>query len=182
MSKKLLVKLLVCILLGLVGCGQKEKTAPSKLPDIVFLNTIQYNETSLGNRPQYAIAFYDKNGIYYVSSDQTVCALDFDELVKEYAAGNLTDKIRAHISCDVLELTENYYKFYELSKDDFQIIYPIEGPDVIANVECWYGLYYDSEDNIQALKIHEQNAHGDHFADDERANEIYSWYINTFEK
>lgn len=200
MSKKIIFTIFTCILVCMMGCGNKydggnqndsrsESTNSditkavkdvSKLPDIVFINTITYAETSNEEEPQLGITFYDKNGNHYVSTDAYVCSLDFQQLVQEYAAGKLSEKISYHTSCDIEELVENHDKLCKLSEDGVEIVYPESGPDVLANYEVWYGLYYDQSGNIQALKIHEKDGHGDHYADDEQVNEIYEWYLDTF--
>lgn len=186
MNKKRIWIIIVIIVLLLIIkiCSKNYQTTyePSQMPDIVFFNCIDYSETAEDGDVQSAITFYDKNGNHYTSEDSYVCSLNIDELVKEYAAGNLDDKIKFHTTCDVNELFENYQKLCELSKnEEFEIIYPEYGPDVLANRETWYGVYYDKAGRVQSILIHEKNAHGNHQANDERANEIYRWYIGTFQ-
>lgn len=202
MIKKSISIILICILVCLLGCGNKddsdgkksggdgnvglnegrEAEDASQMPDIVFMNTIRFEETYSGEEPKSTITFYDKNGNHYVSTDEYVCSLLFEQLICEYAEGKLSDKISFHTSCDTAELLENYNKLCKLSRDGFEIVHPEMGPDVLANHEVWYGFYYDQEGNIRFLRIHERNEHGDHYADDERANEIYEWYLGTFKK
>ena len=67
-------------------------------------------------------------------------------------------------------------------KDGCHIIYPDYSLNVEDNRITWYGIYYDRNSELTVLLLHERNAEGDHFADDESANEIYSWYIDTFFK
>lgn len=87
----------------------------------------------------------------------------------------------AYNTCDVNELFENYQKLCELSNNkDYEILYPEAVPAVEANEEFWYGFYYDKAGELQALRIHERGAGGNYEANDERANEIYNWYIGTF--
>ena len=193
---------MACISVCIIGCGNKqdsefpdgdgneivltnkarEEETASQIPDIVFLNTVMYVKSTDEDVTQSAITFYDKNGNHYTCTDAYVCSLRFDQLVQEYTEGKLADKISYHTSCDVRELKENYYRLCKLSEVEVEIIYPEMGPDVLANDEAWYGLYYDQDGNLQSLLIHERNAHGDHYASDERANEIYEWYLGTFEK
>lgn len=202
MIKKSIVFILACTLICLIGCRDKdnddrpngsesgstglnvgrEAEEASQLPEIVFMNTIRYVEAYSSEGPKSAMTFYDKNGNHYVSTDEYVCSLLFEQLVREYAEGKLSDKISFHTSCDVEELLENYNKLCQLVGDGFEIVHPEMGPDVLANHEIWYGLYYDQEGNIQFVEIHERNEHGDHYADDERVNEIYEWYLSTFKK
>lgn len=172
------------------GCGSSESgnsstlatKASSQMPDIVFLDCTDYSETAEAGDIQSAITFYDKNGNHYTSDDPYVCSLYYDELVKEYAAGNLKDKITFHTSCDVSELYENYKKLCEVSTNkDCEIIYPETFPEVLSNRIFWYGFYYDGSGELQVLKIHESGAGGHYETNDERANEIYNWYIGTFQ-
>ena len=200
MSKKCIFIILASALVCMIGCGTNKNNADQKkngseellqvgeakgassLPDIVFLNTVDYAETTSEGEPQSAITFYDKSGNHYVSTDEYVCSLHFEQLVREYAQGKLADKISFHTSCDTEGLEGNYNKLCELSEDEFEIVQPMEGPDVVANYEAWYGLYYDKDGKIQSIMLHERDGHGDHYADDERANEIYEWYNSTFQK
>ncbi len=172
----------------LAGCGNREENLPVtddkklQMPDIVFYNYVDYLETAEEGGVQSAMTFYDKNGNHYTSTDPYVCSLYLDKLVKEYAEGTLDDKIEFHTICDVDELYENYEKLCEVSRNkELEIIYPEYGPTVLANRQTWYGAYYDAEGELQSILLHEKNAHGNHEANDERANEIYEWYIGTFQ-
>lgn len=180
----------IMIILGsmLMGCGNGENTSgftvsePSQMPDIVFMDIIDYTETAQEGDNQFAITFYDKNGNHYTSNDAYVCGLKYEELVTEYAAGNLKDKITFHTTCDVDELFENYQKLCEVSENkEFEIIYPEAIPTVQANRISWYGIYYDKDGEMQIQKIQESGAGGRYEANDEQANEIYNWYIGTFQ-
>lgn len=166
--------------------GNFARTAddPSQMPDIVFFNIIDYKESAPDGEYESAMTFYDKNGNHYVTDaayGSYICGLKYEELISEYAAGNLDNKITLHTSCDVNELFENYRKLCELSKnDDYEILYPEAVPAVEANEEFWYGFCYDESGELRALKIHEKGAGGHYDTNDERANEIYEWYIGTF--
>ena len=157
---------------------------PSQMPDIVFFNIIDYKASAPDGEYESAMTFYDKNGNHYVTNadyGSYICGLRYEELISEYATGNLDDKITLHTSCDVNELFENYQKLCALSQNkDCEIVYPEMIPAVEANEEFWYGFYYDGAGELHALKIHERGAGGDYEANDERANEIYDWYIATF--
>ncbi len=153
-----------------------------EMPDIVFMNIITYSEYSKTEKDS-AITFYDKNGNHYTSDDQTVCSLSFEDLQKKYADGELKDKIKLHSSCDVNELNENFQKLLELSNNKkLEIIYPEVFPDVEADRFAWYGFYYDDKDKLQYLILHKREYTIDLNANDEKANEIYQWYISTFKK
>lgn len=170
----------------LTGCGNNAVGDPSQMPDIVFMNIADYTEIAQEGEMQYAITFYDKNGNHYVSDDSYgsyICSLQYEELVSQYAAGELDDKIILHTTCDVNELFENYKKLCEVSQNkEYEILYPEAVPAVESIKIKWYGLYYDKSGELHVLEIHEKQYGMDFEANDERANEIYDWYIGTFQK
>ena len=170
----------------LTGCGNNAVGDPSQMPDIVFMSIVDYTEIMQEGEMQYAITFYDKNGNHYVSDDSYgsyICGLQYEELVGQYAAGELDDKIILHTTCDVDELFENYKKLCEVSQNkDYEILYPEAVPAVESIKIKWYGLYYDKSGELHVLEIHEKQYGMDFEANDERANEIYDWYIGTFQK
>ena len=174
MMKKYLYILL--LLVFVTGCSKESEN--TILPDIVFFNVIDY----YGSENEQAITFYDSKGNHYTSTDSYVCHLDLQSLVTEYGEGKLVDKINYHTSCDIDELLDNYSKLCELGKDGCQIVYPNITLDYEADRFEWYGLYYDQNGKLDHVLLHVRNAEGDHFADDERANEIYRWYLSTFSK
>ena len=145
---KLRYRRILCVLfitILLCACGKEDgnsaRTAddPSQMPDIVFFNIIDYKESAPDREYESAMTFYDKNGNHYVTYaayGSYICDLKYEELISEYVAGNLNDKITFHTSCDVNELFENYRKLYELSKNkDYEILYPEAVPAVEANDE-----------------------------------------------
>lgn len=177
----------------LMGCGNSKDSEnstyiindPLRMPDIVFMNINDSTEIAQEGEMQYAITFYDKNGNHYVSDDSYdsyICNLQYEELVSQYATGELDDKIILHTSCDVNELFENYQKLYEISQnEEYEILYPEAVPAVESIKIKWYGLYYDKNEELHMLENHERRYGKDFEANDERANEIYNWYIGTFQ-
>ena len=158
----------------LTSCSKKgEKTI---LPNIVFFNVIDY----YGEETEQAITFYDNKGNHYASSDAYVCSLELQQLLTEFAEGKLNGKIEYHTSCNIEELMDNYQKLCSLGKAGCHIEYPDYSLDIEADRITWYGIYYDQNGELEVVLLHERNAEGDHFADDERANEIYRWYLSTF--
>lgn len=152
-----------------------------QVPDIVFLNIVNYTQVS--NEKTYAMSFYDKNGVHYITDDPGVLRLDFEKLVQDYRDGKLNDKITYHMTCNVDELNENYKKLCKVSKNnELRIIYPDIYPQIQAVRTTWYGLYYDTDGKIKSILLHEEDQAGHHDTNDEMANEIYNWYIGTFQK
>ena len=187
--ESIFVVVIISVILLSCGFDKESSTAartiddPSQMPDIVFFNIINYIESTQDVEYESAMTFYDKNGNHYISDDSYVIGLKYEELISEYAAGELDDKITFHTTCDVDELFENYRKLCEVSKNkEFGILYPEAVPAVMANKEYWYGLYYDKTGALQPVKIHEKGEGGHYESNDDRANEIYDWYIGTFQK
>ncbi len=183
---KVVLTLIVIMITMLTGCSRDTARTikdPSEMPDIVFMNVVDLSEVVEADEVQTGVTFYDKKGNHYTSFDSYDYSLTIDELFEVYRAEDLEDKFYLHTTCDVNELFENYQKLCQLSKNkELEIIYPEYGPAVEAIRQNWYGLYYDKEGNIQTIRIHARDAWGDHMANDERANEIYEWYIGTFKK
>lgn len=175
-------KLLVCVLsvFLLVGCGQLLNNTFDEsvnMPDIVFMNTVDYNDNSNG----HALTFYDKSGNYYTSDDEYVCTLSYKELINEYKAGSLNDKITFHTSCDVSGLYDNYKKLCNaVQSGDCSIVYPEIMPCVEDSIYRWYGIYYDKNGEPEITVIHKRECMTELESDNETVNEVYNWYIQTF--
>lgn len=183
------------VLMGFItllsGCGNaamkgnssQKVTNASQMPDIVFLVTIDYVRQAAESQGERQIMFYDKNGTYYSSDDENVCNMDFKELVSEFSAGNLVENIEFHGNCEVEELFENYQKLCKVSEQkDLELRYPTEGPAVEEDVWTWYGLYFDSQGELNALVYHKKDAFGDHMTNSKTANEIYEWYEEAIQE
>lgn len=187
---------IVSLMFFLTGCslvGDKTSARTikdqSEMPEIVFVYHIEYLSSAYSGEmydsknAKCGMTFCDKNGNFYVSENTGICSLSAEELIKEYAAGNLNNQIKLWTMVDSDEVYKNYKKLCKVSKNNkFEMVYPEFGPESIEDVERWYGIYYDKEGNVQTLTYHEANAHGSHYSNDERANEIYEWYIDSFQK
>ncbi len=184
MKKKILIIFLIIVVLLVIIIGMKRcrgVSDSSQMPDIVFLNIVDY--TKVRDDVDYAMTFYDKNGVHYTTRDPYVLGLSFQELVEEYRAGNLDDKITYHMTCDVDELLENYQKLCKVSGDwRLELVYPEAIPQVEKRETTWYGLYYDMSGNIKSVVLHKKDAAGDVDTNNKTANEIYDWYIGTFQQ
>lgn len=189
-NKNIIIYITILFMIFLTGCGLwGDKTCartinnPSEMPEIVFLNENDYRDVAEDGGKLCAITFYDKFGNHYISEDPYVCGLPYAEMVKEYAAGNLDDKIEYHMSCEVDEIFENYKKLCQLSRSKkLGMDYPEQVPQVETHRGYWYGLYYDKNGEIQTILLHEYGMGTDYYANDERANEIYEWYLSTFKR
>jgi hypothetical protein len=48
-------------------------------------------------------------------------------------------------------------------------------PDVEAKSSRWFGLYYDSDGNLQSQILHEEECMTDIYMNDDELNKIYVW-------
>lgn len=165
----------IAMIWGLCSCTVEE--IPAELPEIVFLRTCDPNDDS----GRCSLDFYDKNGDHYITTDPYVCGLPLGELLSEYGAGTLTDKITLHTSCDVGELTENYGKMYRAAKGgNCGLVYPDAVPAVEAERTFLYGIYFDESGEVQTVTIHAKEYLTPIYSADERLNEVWDWFIGTF--
>lgn len=186
-TRRIFIIMLVVIVF-LTGCGLwGDKTGartikvPSEMPEIVFVKITDYSEIADEDEVQWAITFYDKKGNHCTSEDPYVCGLSYAELVEEYAAGNLDDKIEYHMSCDTNEIFENYKKLCQLSESKtLGMDYPEQVTQEETYRRYWYGLYYDKNGEIQTILLHEYGMGTDYYANDKRADEIYRSYERSF--
>lgn len=182
-KKKRIIIIVIALLIIVRICFMNYRLIinPAQMPDIVFLNIIDYTEVR--DDVEYGMTFYDKNGVHYTTRDSDVLGFDFDKLVRDYRAGKLEDKISYHMTCDVDELFENYQKLCTVSGNPLlEIEYPEVSPQVQAVKTTWYGLYYDMFGNVKSVVLHKEDAAGHHYTNNETANEIYEWYMGTFKK
>ena len=183
MKMKKACVLVLLMVLCMTGCVAQRAEVPidiADMPDIVFLNTVDPN-TGDGTGIS-GMTFYDKNGNHYISTDEEVCQMGYARLVSEFASGNLSDKVELHTSCNIDELLENYQKLCEVAQNsEYSIVYPEAMPTVDAEICSWYGLYYDENGELRSLTIHKKERLSHLYANDERANEIYDWYLGTFQ-
>ena len=179
---------IVSLMFFLTGCslvgdktGARTINNPSEMPEIVFLNENDYRDVAEDGGKLCAITFYDKFGNHYISEDPYVCSLPYAELVKEYAAGNLDDKLEYLMSCDVDEIFENYKKLCQLSRSKTLVMdYPEQVTQEESYRRYWYGLYYDKNGEIQKILLHEYGMGTDYYTNDKRADEIYRSYERGF--
>lgn len=165
----------IMALSGICFCSVTE--APAEIPEIVFLRTYDPNDGG----GIYSRDFYDKNGDHYISTDPYVCGLAVRELLMEYGAGELDDKITLHTSCDKEELTENYVKMYRAAKGgNCGLAYPDAVPAVEAEKSFLYRIYFDESGEVRTLPIHAEEYLTQIYSADKRLNEVYDWFIGTF--
>jgi hypothetical protein len=162
------------------GCNNRENVAVDNnvnvnevMPSIMFLcvNTNEDGDVSL--------TFWDKNGDYYSCTDNDITTSPFDELIEKFNSGE-DNFIRQKQTCDIEQLQNNYETILEIADNaDYKIVYPDVLPDVEAGSVGWYGLYYNSEGEVCNLLIHREERMTQIYANDERANDVYRWYIDS---
>jgi hypothetical protein len=143
------------------------------MPSIVFIcvNTSEDGDTSL--------TFWDKNGNYYSCEENDITIYPFNELIEKFNSGD-GNFIKLEQTCDIEQLQTNYETILEIADNaDYEIVYTDELPDVEARSVGWYGLYYNSEGEICYLLLHIEKFMTQIYANDERANDIYRWYMDS---
>lgn len=190
MKKIILFLSALLLAFSLVGCKtetqEDSNTAASEIPAIVFLvrmdNTdiIDPEEIEEQNIPVQALCFYDKDGNYYISTDSDVNAMDNKALIAEYEAGNLAEQIELLKSCDKDSLANQYDRFRKVClKEKFDIVYPDALPSVQAERRTWYGYYFDENNELQYLPIHDEERMTELYTNNDAVNEVYEWIIET---
>lgn len=162
------------------GCTDKETENKSvKMPDIVFIwwTDEYYEDNDNGEYGEYLVTFLDKNGNYYITDYEQICILPFDELIDKF---NSEDE---HISKlprtrEVSEIKNQYEKMCSVA-DNCKLEYPDELPAVEADKDIWYGLYYNNDNELCSVKLHERTHETDIFSDNDIINEVYEWYMNN---
>ncbi len=154
----------------------KKEVEVLDMPEIVFIETIDLSDVEEDETKVYRLRFCDKEGHFYKSDDYEVCTISYDDLVKEYLAGNLDAKITLYKTCYKKEVLDNYKKVFELSKDDdFSLDFPKQMPSVQA-MKKELIAYYLNADDISELKIMEYKRDTIATPNDERADEISQWF------
>ncbi len=158
----------------------------AEMPDIVF--TVRYIYNRYGNdfdesseQGRYLLTFLDKNGNYYSSDHSDIFGLSDEELIEELKSGD--ERItKSSATCDIDELRENFDKLLKIAENkEYGLVYPEVVPSVEYDHITWYGLYYDKDGDLLSLPIHERKQ-TEIDANDDRANEIYEWYVGAAKK
>jgi hypothetical protein len=144
------------------------------MPNIVFLNTISHWDYD-----GYDVTFFDSEGNYYNKSYDSYVS---SKTILEEFESTPESFSKLEQTCDVSELQGNYQIVYLLANsEDYGLDYPTEYPDVEDDTTCLYGLYYDTDGELQQLLLHLSEYSTGINANDERANDIYAWYEKTIQ-
>lgn len=178
--KKALI-LLSLVFVFLTGCGNNQQEVPA----IVFMCDMDFSRiASEGDPVEYVVTFVDKNGNQYISTDSSIYEMRSERLVAEYAEGNLEGKLELRNTCDVNTLMEKYKMLQKVaSNKKYEIIEPDDMellPDVESEVINWYGLLYDKDGTLNRIHLHCVDRTRHNYSNDDRANEIYEWYVEAF--
>lgn len=149
----------------------------SDMPDIVFISRDVYQWYDQDGNRMRSMTFRDKNGDIYSTDNNDLCALPFDELIEKFISGD-ERFTKLELNCDISELEENYRKICDIADNAaYDLEYPEALPAVEADTEYWYGLYYDDAGELCYVLFHKNECMTDIYANDDRANEVYEWYI-----
>lgn len=177
------MKKFFCVILSLIsltcigGCSEQA----TEMPDIVFICRTNHYYEDNGNAEygKYLVTFWDKNGDYYMTDYNSLCELPFDKLTEKFVAGD-EHFIELQQKCDVKELEENHRVICGLAdNNDYGLKYPEVLPDVMDDRKGWYGLYYNAEGELCSVVIHSYECMTHIYANDERANNVYEWYMES---
>jgi hypothetical protein len=194
MRKTIALVVVLLILSMISGCQNSKNRGPdrgpdvtvdeSKLPSILFINKTSYDniitdEDIKNGASSCIVTFYDKNGNYYSCADDKIVCLDYISLNFEYESGNIDNNIELIGNCDKYELQkkavllENMYISGKL--ENAKLDMPDSLPDVEAKSSSWFGLYYDSDGNLQSQILHKEECMTDIYMNDDELNKIYEW-------
>jgi hypothetical protein len=189
--RKTIAFVVVLLILSMIsGCrnsknrGSDVEVDESKLPSILFINKTSYDniitdEDIKNGASRYIVTFYDKNGNYYSCVDDKVFHMDCINLNSEYESGNIDNSIELIGNCDKYELQKkavllkNVYISGKLENAELDT--PDSLPDVEAKSSSWFGLYYDSDGNLQSQILHREECMTDIYMNDDELNKIYEW-------
>lgn len=175
---------MICIMgmfaLLLGGCGDrtvaKKLKKPEQMPEIVFWSHSDLSDVAEDDELQGVWTFCDRNGNFYKLEERGGDSWAIWDIEEQFASGELSEKMELCVTCEVDELFEIYQKLCELSKyKDYEVKRPDYGPAVQAARGGWWGGYYDKDGNLQGIELYAYDAHGQHSANDIRANEILEW-------
>jgi hypothetical protein len=190
MRKIIAFEVVLLILSIISGCQNSKNRGPdvaideSKLPSILFINktscdNIITDEDIKNGASRYIVTFYDKNGNYYSCVDDKVIHMDCIDLNSEYESENIDNNIELIGNCEKYELQkkavllENIYISGKLENAELET--PDSLPDVEAKSSSWFGLYYDSDGNLQSQILHREECMTDIYMNDDELNKIYEW-------
>lgn len=181
MKRKKIIGVISFIVVFLMGCGNNQRG--TKIPEIMFMcftDNSRLTSSPYPPFPLYTMTFLDKNGNLYFTDDSYVCKLGYKELVTEYEAGNLEGKIAFQTSCDVDVIAEKYKELLKVAANkEYEIVYPELLPDVEDVRISWYGIFYDKDEEPHYIELHRKERAENLDSNDEIANELYRWYIET---
>ncbi len=182
MKKIILILGIAVSILIIVTVILNNRVRKEDMPDIVFMRVIGYGDFPREEGVKEEYYFYDRDGNYYYSKDKYLYPLSYEEIVNEYIAGNLNDKIELKSSCNTDELLSNYKKILSLRNKKVEIVYPRTLPCVESADHTWYAIYYDKNNNLKTLEIHSMIRLTSLSTDNDVANEVYQWWEDSLKE
>lgn len=148
-----------------------------QMPEIIFTCYTDNSELSEYGELPDEMTFLDRNGNMYFTDDPWVCGMGYQKRLEEFAAGNLDDRIRLVGSCDTDELLDKCKLLAKAAANrEYEIVLPEIGINALTERVTWNGFYYGRDGEICDIILHEGYREDSHFANDDRATEIYVWY------
>lgn len=167
----------IVLLIGCcTGCGWGGKRSKQAIPKICFMYYESYENGS-------NVGFCDNSGNYYSILKDNVKYMKLDRLMESYGAGELDNDIKLIRMCRKGELEEVYstmIKAVKSGKCGMKV--PDNLPAVEAPHSEWYGVYYDEDDALATVKLHENQCMTDINSENENLNDVYEWFSDTFQK
>ena len=163
---------------------------PEEMPAIVFLLYVEFYPWKWDkdiNKPQGLISFFDNQGHLYSVRDSYFNEMTYKEIYDEFAEGKLNDYLTLDTTCELDELRENYELLKSVAENEELRLVPDSDravPDVLGNDYWWSAFYYNEEGNLSWIEIRNQSNHPSgrtYRADDERADQIYEWFVSVSE-
>ena len=168
---------------------------PEEMPTIVFLLYIdlyEWNRDKDINKPMCLISFFDNQGNLYSLKDSYANGLIYKDIYIEFAEGKLNDYLTLVTTCELDELRENYELLKSMAENKElwlvpdKYIAPDGYPDVVGDANYWWSAFYYNEDgNLTWTEFRNQVNHPygvTYRADDERADQIYEWFVSVWER
>ncbi len=163
---------------------------PEEMPAIVFFLNVEFYKGKRDediNKAQGLISFFDNQGNVYSAMDSYFNEMTYKEIYDEFAEGKLNDYLTLDTTCELDELRENYELLKGVAENEELRLVPdgYSAPDIVEDTYWWSAFYYNEDGNLSWIEIRHQSRHPFGItdrADDERADQIYEWFVSVSEE
>lgn len=145
----------------------------SEIPEIVFIKVVDYSQVR-DTEPLVEYVFYDKSGDVFFTDDSGIANMTYVQILEKYQDGSISGKLTKVKTIEDQEGLQECINDLQsvLNNDEYQIVHPEFGPDVLWQTTWWQGLYYDNNHELKSITLQMNDNYGDHIANDSRAGEI----------